>query len=306
MLSLRSTALGSKRLRAVERYLYILPALLLVALIVLYPLASNIVNSLQTDDRMMLGDAKPAFVGFQNFARAWQEGQLQRSTINSFLFTSTSVAIAFLMGLLLSSLLNRARKLRVLYRVLIMLPWIVSPLVAAFAWRALFDDAFGFINYALLQLGIIQDNVIWLGSFSTAFAALIVANVWRIFPFVTIMLLAGLQSVPREIEEAAEIDGAGPFVKYFRIILPQMRNIILIIVLLQFIWNFNEFTVIQILTQGGPADSTIVLPVLIHKLGFKYFRTGTASALSLLLSIILLIFSLLYLRVLRGKRGSAA
>ena len=294
-------ALGSKKLRAMERYLFILPAVALVALIVIYPLVRNVVNSLQTDERMMLGNAKPAFVGLQNFASVWKEGLLQVSLTNSFLFTALSVFIAFLIGLLLSTLLNRARKLRTLYRILIMLPWIVSPMVAAFAWKALFDDAFGFINYALLQLGIIGSNVIWLGSFSTALSALIIANVWRIFPFVAIMLLAGLQSIPQEIEEAAEIDGAGPFAKYFRITLPMMKNIILIIVLLQFIWNFNEFTVIQVLTQGGPADTTIVLPVVIYRLGFKYFRTGTASALSLILSVILLIFSLLYLRVLRRK-----
>lgn len=283
-----------------ERYLFIVPAVLLVALIVVYPLASNIVNSLQTDERL-LNQGRVSFVGFDNYVKAWNQGLFQLSLKNSFLFTALSVLVAFVLGMIVALTLNRVAKLRVVFRTVIVLPWVVSPMVAAFAWRALFNDSFGYINYLLMEVGILSQKVIWLGSFKTAFAALVSANVWRIFPFVAIMLLAGLQSVPQELEEAAQIDGAGPLRKYFSIILPQMKNIILIVVLLQFIWNFNEFTVIQILTQGGPADTTIVLPVLIHKLGFKYWRTGTASSLSLTLSVVLLVFSSLYLRILRRR-----
>jgi multiple sugar transport system permease protein len=292
---------GLKRLRVMERYLFVVPAILLVSMIVIYPLISNLVNSMQTDQRLLLNETKPSFVGFDNYKKAWSEGLLQLSLKNSFSFTALSVFIAFILGLIASAILNSIKKMSGFYRILIVLPWLISPMVAAFAWKALFNDSFGMVNFLLMRTGVIADKVIWLGHYQTAFAALIIANVWRIFPFATIMLLAGLQSVPEDIIEAAEIDGAGPVAKYFLIILPQLKNIIIIVILLQFIWNFNEFTVIQILTQGGPADTTIVMPVLIHKLGFKYWRTGTASSLSLMLSVILLFFSTLYLKILRKK-----
>ncbi|MCL5771999.1 MAG: sugar ABC transporter permease [Actinobacteria bacterium] len=284
-----------------SRYLYIMPAVVLVALIVIYPIISNIINSLQTDKRLLTGGAKPAFVGFSNFISAWNEGLFQVSLKNSLLFTISSVAIAFVFGLIISVLLNRVKRFRVFYRVLIVVPWVISPMVAALSWKFLFNDSFGLINYFFLKIGLINEKIVWLGNFKTAFMALTIANIWRIFPFITIMLLAGLQSVSKDIEEAAEIDGAGLVQKYIHIILPQMKHVIIIVILLQFIWNFNEFTVIQTLTQGGPADSTVVLPVLIHKLGFKYWRAGTASALSLILSLIILILSSLYLRIVGRK-----
>ncbi|MCL6087211.1 MAG: sugar ABC transporter permease [Actinobacteria bacterium] len=295
-------ALRFKNLRAMSRYLYLMPAVILVSLIVIYPIISNIINSLQTDKRLLMGVVKPAFVGLSNFINAWKEGLFQVSLKNSLLFTISSVAIAFVLGLIISILLNRVKRFRVFYRVLIVVPWVISPMVAAFSWKFLFNDSFGLINYFLLKIGLIHEKIVWLGSFKTAFMALTIANIWRIFPFITIMLLAGLQSVSKDIEEAAEIDGAGPVQKYIHILLPQMKHVIIIVILLQFIWNFNEFTVIQTLTQGGPADSTVVVPVLIHKLGFKYWRAGTASALSLILSIIILTLSLLYLRIV-GRKG---
>jgi multiple sugar transport system permease protein len=283
-----------------QPYLLVLPALLFIAAIVVYPLVSNVINSLQTDYRAINQGAKE-WVGFANYRAAWHDGLLQVSVRNSFLFTASCVGLCFVMGFAAALLLNRLARGQTAYRVLIVLPWVISPVVAGFAWRWLLNDHFGYVNYLLLKLGLIRQNIVWLGDPLFAFVAIILAGTWRMFPFVMIMMLAGLQSVSIELLEAADIDGAGPWQKFVSVTVPQVRGVIVVVLLLTFIWMFNEFSIVKIMTKGGPLQSTMVLPVLIEKLTFINLRMGTASALALMLAAVLLVFSVLYLRFIEKE-----
>jgi multiple sugar transport system permease protein len=280
--------------------LLILPALLLIAGVVVYPLVSNVIISLQTDYRAIQQGATE-WVGFANFRNAWNQGLMQVSMKNSFFFTISCVVLAFVLGFISALLLNELTRMQSPYRVLIVLPWVISPVIAGFTWRWLLNDQFGYLNAVLIALGIIRQPIIWLGDTRLAFLAIIMAGTWRIFPFVTIMLLAGLQAVSKELLEAAQIDGAGPWQKFVSVTVPQVRSVIVVVVLLDFIWMFNEFGIVQVMTQGGPLNSTMVLPVLIRTLTFKHMRMGTASALSLMLALILLILSVIYLQMVERE-----
>jgi multiple sugar transport system permease protein len=278
----------------------VLPALLFIAAIVVFPLVSNIVNSLQTDNRLLQQGPK-GWVGFANFKAAWNDGLLQISIRNSFVYTIACVILSFVLGLITAILLNRINRMRTVYRVLIVLPWVISPVVAGFAWRWLLNDNYGYVNFLLRQMGIIKENIVWLGDPTFAFVAVIIAGTWRIFPFVMIMMLAGLQNVSQDLLEAAEIDGAGGWRKFFSITVPQTRSVMVVIILLAFIWMFNDFGVVYVMTKGGPLQSTMVLPVLIQHLTFINLRMGTASALALMLAAILLVLSILYLRFMEKE-----
>ena len=283
-----------------QPYLLVLPALLLIGGVVVYPLISNLIFSLQTDYRAIQQGATE-WVGLANYRAAWGQGILQISVQNSFLFTTSCVALSFVLGFVTALLLNELARAQTIYRVLIVLPWIVAPVIAGFTWRWLLNDQFGYLNRALLSLGIIRQEVVWLGDTQLAMVAIIIAGTWRLFPFVTIMLLAGLQTVSQELLEAAEIDGASMWQKFVSVTVPQVRSVITVVILLTFIWMFNEFGIVQIMTQGGPLQSTMVLPVLIRSLTFKFMRMGTASALSVMLAAILLVLSVIYLRFMERE-----
>lgn len=283
-----------------QPYLLVLPALLLIGGVVVYPLISNLIFSLQTDYRAIQQGATE-WVGLANYRAAWGQGILQISVQNSFLFTTSCVALSFVLGFVTALLLNELARAQTIYRVLIVLPWIVAPVIAGFTWRWLLNDQFGYLNRALLSLGIIRQEVVWLGDTQLAMVAIIIAGTWRLFPFVTIMLLAGLQAVSQELLEAAEIDGASMWQKFVSVTVPQVRSVITVVILLTFIWMFNEFGIVQIMTQGGPLQSTMVLPVLIRSLTFKFMRMGTASALSVMLAAILLVLSVIYLRFMERE-----
>ena len=281
-------------------WFYILPSLAFVGIVVLYPLISNIIISLQTDQQLIrTGNIK--FVGFANYIGIWKEGLLQISFRNSLVFTLITVFFAFIIGFGIAILLNYVKSGSSIYRVTIVLPWVISPIVAGFTWRWLFNDTFGYINYTLKSLGITSKSIVWLGDQRMAFAAVSIAQIWRFFPFMMIMLLAGLKNVEKDQLEAASIDGAGPLQRFIHITIPQMKDIIIIVILLSFIWNFNEFGLIQVMTNGGPLNSTMVIPVLIQRLAFLNFRLGTGAAMSIVLTAILLILSILYLKFV-GKK----
>ncbi len=286
------------RLRAnLLPYLLVLPALILIGIVVIYPLISNVFNSLQTDYRFVQQVEKIEFVGFKNYKNAWTQGLFQLSIRNSFIFTFATVALSFVVGFFCAWLLNEVKRGRTFYRVLIVLPWVISPVIAGYTWRWLVNDQFGFLNHALKSLGLIDHNIIWLGDQNLAFITVIIAASWRLFPFVMIMLLAGLQKVSATLLEAADIDGASGWQKFIHITLPQVWSVVVVILLLSFIWMFNDFGIVHIMTKGGPLNSTMVIPVLIRILTFQHLRMGTASALALILAVMLMTLSIVYLKI---------
>ena len=177
----------------------------------------------------------------------------------------------------------------------------VSPVVAGFAWKWILNDNFGLINHWLISLGIIKDGVTWLGSAGTALICVIVARVWQFFPFAMVMFFAGLQTIPKEQYEAAEVDGASTISKFFHITLPNLSAVTSVLLLLGMIWSFNDFNMVFVMTRGGPIHASMVLPVLVREYSFVHFDLGKGSALSILTFAVLISLSFVYLKILNKK-----
>ena len=175
--------------------------------------------------------------------------------------------------------------------------------IAGMVWRLIYDPQLGLLNHYLRTLGILAQPLTWLSNPKTALYAVIFTAIWKGFPFSTLMYLAGLQIVPQELYEAADIDGAGEWTKFRNVTVPTMRTIIITTLLLTFIWTFNYFELVYVMTGGGPGEKSHIFPTYVYDLAFKRFRFGVASQFAVLDFLFLLIFSLFYLRASSQREG---
>jgi multiple sugar transport system permease protein len=173
--------------------------------------------------------------------------------------------------------------------------------VAGFAWKWLLNDNFGLLNYWLQSAGLIGQEITWLGSADTALLCVIIARVWQFFPFAMIMFLAGLQAIPHEQYEAADVDGARPFSKFLHITLPNLNTVTSVLLILGIIWSFNDFNMVFVMTRGGPINASMVLPVLVREYSFVHFDIGKGSALSILTFALLITMSFGYLKMITRR-----
>ncbi len=274
-------------------YAFSLPAVVLLALVLLIPLAYVINLSLQTE----VGRGDMAYVGLDNYARFVADPYFWNAVRNTFAFTIASVAMHVLLGLGVALLLNKDIRGRTAFRVVALVPWMFSSVVVAALWRWMYSPEFGVINDILDRIGIISEQIPWLGDLNLALPAVIFANAWRGFPFVMIMVLAGLQAIPREQYEAAAVDGASTIAAFRYVTLPHLRFVLSISIVLDSIWTFKYFDLVQVMTGGGPANATEVLTTLVYRNAFEYFRFGYASAIAVMMFLILLAFTAIYVRM---------
>jgi len=218
--------------------------------------------------------------------------------INSILFTGSSVVLQLIFGLGLALALNQQIRGRGIARTLAIIPWAVPVISTSFIWQWMYYSD-GVLNYVLERLGFIQSRFPWLSNMNTAMAAVIIASVWRLTPFVFVTLLAGLQQIPPELYEVVDIDGGGSWVKFRYVTLPALRGVILIVVVLRVLWTFTWFDLIYLLTGGGPANATVVLPVIVYQRAFLGSAPGLAATISTLIMLILISLAYLYLRLRR-------
>ncbi len=179
----------------------------------------------------------------------------------------------------------------------------VTPVIGAIAWVWLLDPHFGVANYLLRSMGLIAGNKIWLGEPGLALGSVVAVDVWRGFPFIMLILLAGLQTVPREEYEAASIDGAGALQRFVFITLPHLRYLLVVATTLDVINTVRTFDIVAVMTRGGPINATEVLPVLIFNTAFQANRFGPAAAVGVVLLLLLLVFSALYILLLEREQG---
>jgi multiple sugar transport system permease protein len=276
-----------------------LPAVALFAGIVAYPLISSLVTGFFEQSLVLPGRT---FVGLANLRDVIGDDFLPvlRNTV---VFTLGATAIPVVLGMVLALALNvRLRGTRVL-RGVFLLPWVVPGVVASFLWLWIFDANYGVLNGFLVRLGLIDENVVWLGQPATAMLGVIIAKSWASFPWIMVMLLAGLQTVPSELHEAAAVDGAGAVRRFRWITLPHLRGVLGIVVLLELIWNFQHFDMIYVLTHCGPAGTTTTFALGVYDTAFKGFDLGHASALGACWMVILMLLVVVYLRFAeRGER----
>lgn len=277
-------------------YLTILPVLLVLALVFLYPLAQVIVMSFRAVDLARPVPGEP-FVGLANYAEMVHRSQFWQSLWVTVVYTLSVVALTAAGGLVIAQILNAQFRGRALARTLLILPWALPPVVTGLVWAWMFDFQFGVINYALRLLRLTEANLNWMLNPDLALPAVIVATAWKHLPLATIILLAGLQSISADLYEAAHIDGANVVQRYRHITLPGLRPVLGILLLLETLWNFKSFAYIYMMTGGGPARSTESLVVSVYYEAFQFYKFGYASALGVIVLLICVAITLVYLRL---------
>lgn len=274
---------------------YFVPATLTSFLVLVVPLANVLWLSLQQD----AGGGEFQFVGLRNFREILTDMVFLKAIGNTFTFTLGSVALHLVVGLGVALLLNQEIYARKAFRIIALIPWMFSSVVVAGTWRWLLNSQFGPVNDILRRVGL-PSSIEWLGNVSLAMLSVILANAWRGFPFVMVMCLAGLQAIPRQQYEAASVDGAGPWQRFWFVTLPNLRFVLTISTVLDVIWNFKYFDLVMLMTNGGPAGSTEVVVTLVYRNAFEFFRFGYAAAQAVVVFLILAGFTAVYVRLLKA------
>jgi len=272
--------------------LLLLPGVALLAGVVLYPLIAALVTAFFEQSLVLPGRT---FVGLQNIVDVLQ-GDFLRLLRQTLVFTLGTTILPFVVGFALALALNtRIRGAKVL-RGLMLIPWLVPGVVVSFLWMWIFNANYGVMNALLQAVGLVDEPQAWLAQPGTAMGAVILAKTWQSFPWMMVMLLAGLQTVPVELHEAAEMDGAGTVRRFFAITLPHLKGIVGLVLLLEFIWNFQHFDIIYVLTGGGPAGATQTFATAVYETAFQGYDLGKAGALGLLWMVLLMALVVVYVR----------
>lgn len=272
--------------------LLIAPTVLVFCAVIVYPLVSAIYLSLFS---IYTPTMEGEWVGLGNYRRLLASGEFWRSLVNNLIWTAGTLTLQIVFGILVALMLQRNLVFRALARSLVLFPYLLSTVVAVLVWRWLFNDLYGVLNHLLMWAGIVDMPVDWLGSMPNAMISLIFVGAWKYFPFVVIAVLARLQAIPDELYEAASIDGAGAWARFTDVTLPQLRDVLVVVVLLRTIWDFKEFDLIFLLTGGGPIIGTQTLPLMVYKEAFALNQMGGASAAAVLMMLVMLLFMTLYL-----------
>jgi len=283
-------------------YLLLVPALLFTVFVLAYPLVQNLINSL-SDVSMITGNS--GWTGLSNYKHVFEDTLFWRSFGNTSVYAVGGTALALIIGLGFALMLNlKLGKINTIMGCLYTVPWVISPVVAGFAWKWLLNDNFGIVNYWLAHLGVVKVGTSWLGDPHTALVCVMLARIWQFYPFAMVMFLAGLQSIPQEQYEAAAVDGATMIKRFFYITIPNLKTVTSVLLVLGVIWSFNDFNMVFVMTRGGPMNSSMVLPVLVREFSFVQFDLGKGSALSVMIFALLTTLSFLYLKVI--SRGEPA
>jgi multiple sugar transport system permease protein len=287
-----------RRLLEDERWLafvLLVPTMVLLGLFIAYPFVRGIILSV-TDSRV---GVPGEFVGMANFERIWHDSIFRQAVYNTFVYTGVTTVFKLALGLWLALLLNRHFKGKALVRAFILLPFIIPTVLSTFAWKWMFDPTFSVINWALFQLGLIKRSINWLGEPDLAMFSIMVVNIWRGVPFFAISLLAGLQTISPELNEAAAIDGARPWQRFWHITWPLLLPVTMVVVLFSVIQTFADFQIVYVMTGGGPANATHLFATYAYQMGVGTGLLSQGAAISLAMFPILflvVIVQLLYIR----------
>ncbi len=295
---------GSYSLAARDRrfgYGLVAPAVIVLLAITAFPLVYNIWNSFHHVDYLFPA-ALGTFAGVDNYKEMFSGGQFLPSLYRTLGFTAVSVAVEFAIGMALALALNRKFHGRPIVRAAILIPWAVPTVVSGLLWKSMFDPQNGFVNYILTELHLPLAHTTWLGQTWTAWGAILVADAWRNTPFVALLLLAGLQVIPRDVYEAAKIDGAGTLRTFRQITLPILMPAIVVALIFRTLSSFLIFDVIYAMTNGGPGDSTQVLAYLNWFSMFSESNYGLGAAISVALMVMSLIIAAIYVTAFRTEQ----
>ena len=284
----------TKRQRTRLAYFLILPSLFFIVLLNLYPLVEGVILSLQSQN--LTRPNPDAFVGLKHYRHAlFGNSVFWSSLYKTILWTLGAVSGSYVVSLGLAQLLNLEIRGRGLFRALFLIPWVIPDVVTALLWKWMYNDEFGVINFVLNRAGLISRPIQWLSNPDTAMLSVILVQIWKVYPLMTIVLLAALQSVPKELYEAAMLDGANTWQRFINVTFPLIRPTSIVITLLLGIWTFQNFDIVFLLTGGGPAGATQILATLVYERAFFALDLGYAAALGVLMLVVLLGMSIVYL-----------
>ena len=279
-------------------WLLVAPVLLWLGATLVYPLVASMIYSVEN---IRIIGAAGEFVGLSNYVAVLGDPDFWLAFLRSLIWvvgnSLAQVALAFVAAVILAQMFPGVR----VARVWIILTWIVPTIVIVIVWRWLLSTSGGMINPLLMELGVIQSPVGFFSAPTSAMATLILINSWRWFPFIAVMLLAGIQRIPGDLYEVATVDGVSGFQQFRHITMPLLQPTIFVLTIIGTLLSFNVFDIVWLLTGGGPADATTTLPILIYRTAFKGYRLSQAAAMSVLATVFLMGFALLAVRTLAPK-----
>jgi multiple sugar transport system permease protein len=283
---------------AVFGYGLIVPALALIVGLVAYPFGMAIYFALSD---YWVG-SPGGFVGVQNFREILGNEIFLHTVYNSFVFTTIAVILKAVLGIWLAMLLFRPMRFKRVIRGVVLLPWVIPTALSVLAWKWMFDSLYSVVNWTAIHAGLINPpGPNWLGMANYAMAAVIAVNVWRGLPFFAIIVLAGLVSIPREYYEAAEVDGAGSWGRFRNVTLPLLKPVLAVVILFSTIFTFSDFNIVQVLTSGGPVNTTHLFATLAYQVGLTGGNLGQGASISLFLFPLLALIVFVQLRYIRKE-----
>jgi multiple sugar transport system permease protein len=289
-------------LRAKEKmgYLFLIPSLVLIGFLVIYPVFETIRLSfynyrIQT---LALGET---FVGFDNFKRIFSDSEFLVSFRFTLIFTIVAVSLETIIGMLFALIMNQKIPGQSIIRTAVLVPWAIPTIISGLMWKFMYSQQYGVINYILKTLKIITNDIPWLSDAYLAVVATIIADVWKTTPYMSLLILSGLQTIPRQMYEAAAIDGANKFQQFKNITIPLIKPVLSVAILFRTLATFRIYALISVLTSGGPANATQSLSLYTIKTYFNFGNLGYGSALATITFIISLIISMFFLGALKRK-----
>ena len=281
---------------------YMGPAIIFMVFLIGIPLIQVIWDSFHA--KSLTNPNLNGFVGLNNFKKVLSDQLFISNLSNTIVWTFVSVLGELILGLIVGIALNQKIKGRVVFRSLIIVPWIVPIAVAGLTWTWMLNPDYGIVNYLLVKTGLIDHSIYWLGNAKTSLLTVTIINIWRTFPYWVISILAGLQNIPEDLYEASAMDGANIIQRFLHVTLPGLKNVVTTLIFMHIIWTSVNFDFIWITTEGGPNYSSETLPIMIYRYAMKNYDIGSSSALSvIIISLLLMLFAVIPLvRLLTRKK----
>jgi multiple sugar transport system permease protein len=278
--------------------LLLLPAMLLLAGLTLYPVLYGVWLSLHHKHSFF---PQQSWAGLENYWFLLADPEFSESVWRGVVYSVSTIALQIIIGVGAALVLNQYFPGRSLVRGIVLFPYVIPTVVAVILWKWLLNNQFGLINYGMVKLGLTDEPINWMGH-TYIMTSLILISVWQFFPFVVLAVLARLQTIPTELYEAARVDGAGALSRFFHVTLPQLASVLFIVVLLRTIWMFTKFDTVWLMTQGGGAEKYIrTLPVYAYLRAFHYYEAGTGAAASVVMFLLLVVFAAVYFAMFRRE-----
>jgi ABC-type sugar transport system permease subunit len=284
--------------------LFILPFALTALVFMVYPVANAVRMAFYHIDPLSLSGDR--FAGFDNFRFIFSDPLFWKSFGNAALWTGTSIVLQTLIGVALALLLHLPLRGISVFRGLLLFPYIVPTVVIALCWQWMLNPEVGIVNFSLKSAGLISDDIYWLSAPRMAMVSTIMLNVWKYTPFVTICVLARLQTIPLELYDAAAVDGASVVRRFLDVTLPHLGEVLLVVVVFRTIWTFNKFEEIYLLTRGGPGTSTFNLAIYSFEQSIANLKMGVGAATGVIMMCLLFAGSIIYIRLFRITEDAPA